>query len=254
MGYCSYSKYFVLSCVKLIQILTLKSNAYLVDTKRFERHEPVFFVWGRSTGDILAYVSDDWSSSLQEFGETVTVALDESQATVRVWHKALIFKLPSYGFCPSYCNFISVFLCGRSIAVVVGGYCSSFIGISGGVLQGPVLSPALFLLFISVLPRDFCPVHSYANGCTLSYSTHFNHRPTKRTESKNDALAPLILTSPSSPTVAGKILLLSLPPKLSNFNWISYLDNNPVIFNVYNRLMLRPLHIFGAYLSKDCRC
>ena len=80
----------------------------------------------RSTGGLLALLSDTWSSSSLEFGESFVVALDISKAFDRVWHKALISKLPSFGIYPSLCNLISGFLSGRSIAAVVNSHRSSF--------------------------------------------------------------------------------------------------------------------------------
>ena len=68
------------------------------------------FRQGRSTGDLLAFLTECLSSSLRDFGETFAVALDTSKAFDRVWHKAIISKLPSYGFYSSLCNFISNFL------------------------------------------------------------------------------------------------------------------------------------------------
>merc|ERR1712035_103855 len=76
------------------------------------------FCKGRSTGDLLAFLTDFWSSSLRDFGETFSIALDISKAFDRVWHKSLISKLSSYGLYPSLCSFISSFLSNRSIAVV----------------------------------------------------------------------------------------------------------------------------------------
>ena len=52
----------------------------------------------RSTGDLLSYLTHVWSSSLKNFGESFIVALDISKAFDRVWHKALLAKLPAYGF------------------------------------------------------------------------------------------------------------------------------------------------------------
>ena len=49
----------------------------------------------RSTGDLLSLLSDSLSSTLRGFGESFAVALDISKAFDRVWHKALISKLPS---------------------------------------------------------------------------------------------------------------------------------------------------------------
>ena len=98
-----------------------------------------------------------------------------SKAFDKVWHKALIFKLISFGFYPSLCNFISDFLSGRSIAAVVDGHRSDFIAINSGVFQGSVLSPTLFLIFINdLLSITSSPIHYFADdstGITHSDST-----------------------------------------------------------------------------------
>ncbi len=104
------------------------------------------FRTGRSTSD-LALLADSWSSSLSCFSENFVVALDISKAFNRVCHKALLSKLPSYGFYPALCSFLSSFLSGCYIAAVVDGHCSTPKPINSGVPQGSVLSPTLFLLF-----------------------------------------------------------------------------------------------------------
>ncbi len=70
--------------------------------------------------------------------------LDISKAFDRVWHKALLSKLPSYGFYPDLCSFLSSYLSGRSIAAVVDGHCSTRKPINSGVPQGSVLSLNLY--------------------------------------------------------------------------------------------------------------
>ncbi len=107
--------------------------------------------------------------------------LDISKAFDRVWHKALLSKLLSYGFYTALCSFLSSFLSGRSIAAVVDGHCSTAEPINSGVPQGSVLSPTLFLLFINdLLSVTNCPIHSYAHDTTLHYSTSFDRHPKKQ--------------------------------------------------------------------------
>ncbi len=109
------------------------------------------FYKGRSTGDLLTPFTDSWSSSLSRFGETFSVALNISKAFDRVWHKSLLSKLPSCGFYPFLCSFISSFLYSLFISTMVDGHCYSPKSIKSGAPLGSVLSLTLFLLFISDL-------------------------------------------------------------------------------------------------------
>src|SRR6201990_752335 len=134
-----------------------------------------------STGDLLLILSDSWPSALQHLGESFAVAIDISKAFDRVWHKALISKLPSFGIYPSLCSLLSDFLSGRSIAAVADGHCSSYKSINSGVPQGSVLSPTLFLLFINdLLSITSYPIHSYADDSILHYSIQFERRPSQQ--------------------------------------------------------------------------
>ncbi len=90
---------------------------------------------GRSTGDLLAFLFNSWSSSLSSFGETFAVALDISKAFDRVWYKSLFSKLPSYGFYNSLCTLISSFLSDHSISAVLDCHCPTPITINSGVPQ-----------------------------------------------------------------------------------------------------------------------
>ena len=152
------------------------------------------FQQGRSTGDLLTILTNSWSSSLRDYGESYAIALDISKAFDRVWHKSLVSKLPSYGFYPSLCTFISNFLSGRSIAAVVDGHCSSSKAINSGVPQGSVLSPTLFLIFINdLLTCTSNPIHSYADDSTLHLSIRFPQRPSQQLlqQTRDEAMAHL---------------------------------------------------------------
>ena len=138
----------------------------------------------RSTGDLLSYLSHIWSSALGNYGESFVIALDISKAFDRVWHKALISKLPRYGFTPLICQLISSFLSERSISALVEGATSCSFPINSGVPQGSILSPTLFLLFIDdLLSSCSNPLHAYADDSTLHTSSSFAAQPSAEARS-----------------------------------------------------------------------
>ena len=113
------------------------------------------------------------------FGESFVVTLDISKAFDRVWHKALLAKLPAYGFALSFCKLISNFLSNRFISVVDGTTSASFL-VSSGVPQGSVLLSTLFLLFINDLLHAFA---SYVHS--LHKSSSFQCQPSSNVLSQS---------------------------------------------------------------------
>ncbi|CAK1593568.1 unnamed protein product [Parnassius mnemosyne] len=81
---------------------------------------------GRSAGDLLVYLTHRWAEAVESKGEALAVSLDIAKAFDRVWHKALLSKLPSYRLPEKLCNWITSFLADRGIKVVVDGACSDF--------------------------------------------------------------------------------------------------------------------------------
>ena len=215
------------------------------------------FRQGRSTGDLLCFLTESWSSSFRDFGETFAVGLDISKAFDRVWHKALISKLPSYGFYPSLCNFISSFLSDRSIAAVVDGHCSSLKSINSGVPQGSVLSPTLFLLFINdLLNQTSCPIHSYADDTTLHFSTSFRRRPTLQEVNRSRREATERLTSDLSKISDwGRANLVLFNASKTQFLHLSTRhnlpDNYPLFFDDTQLFPSSTLNILGLSFTHN---
>ena len=108
----------------------------------------------RSTADLLTVVSDRIARAFNRSGATQAVTLDISKTFDRVWHAGLLHKLKSYGISGQIFCLISSFLSNRQLRVVLDGKSSQEYPINAGVLQGSILGPTLFLLYINDFPDD----------------------------------------------------------------------------------------------------
>ena len=80
-----------------------------------------------------------------------------------------------FGLHHTLINWIGSFLSDRSIAVRVDGFLSNLQSIKAGVLQGSVIFPVLFILFIDdLLTSTSSSIHSFADDTFLSPSFSFN--------------------------------------------------------------------------------
>ncbi|XP_063540969.1 uncharacterized protein LOC134749894 [Cydia strobilella] len=147
---------------------------------------------GRSAGDLLVYLTHRWAQAIETKGEALAVSLDIAKAFDRVWHKALLSKLPSYGLPERLCVWVSSFLADRSIKVVVDGECSDSMSVNAGVPQGCVLSPTLFLLHINDM-LQISGIHCYADDSTgdASYTGRTNISRENVIESRNKLVSEI---------------------------------------------------------------
>ena len=74
---------------------------------------------------------------------------DISKAFDKVWHAGLLFKLKNMGITEELLAWISNYLLDRQQRVVLQGESSCWADINGGVPQGSVLGPLLFLVYIN---------------------------------------------------------------------------------------------------------
>ena len=70
-----------------------------------------------------------------------------------VWHDVLLYELKLLGIRGRYYNLIQSFLHNRHQRVALSGESSKWSLVETSILQGSILSPLLFLIFINDLPQ-----------------------------------------------------------------------------------------------------
>ena len=97
--------------------------------------------------------------------------IDFTSAFDKVWGEGVVYKLIKCGLRGNLLKIIDNFFHDRKIAVVINNVNSDRKSISAGTPQGSALSPMLFNLMMSDLPKqDNIKIYSYADDVMLASS------------------------------------------------------------------------------------
>ncbi|CAB3387627.1 Hypothetical predicted protein [Cloeon dipterum] len=124
----------------------------------------------RSCTTMLLKTLDNWTAALDSSsGQHVhAVFLDWAKAFDRVPHQRLLSKLQHHGVGGEVLRWLKNFLVGRSQFVRFGGARSEPCEVTSGVIQGSVLGPLLFNIYVSDLPAALkTNLVQYADDCTV---------------------------------------------------------------------------------------
>ena len=130
------------------------------------------FLSKRSVGGSMVHFFDWIAKAIDTGAGIVVIYLDIRKAFDVVSHDILLSKLRNAGVVGTIYRWIASYLSGRSQATSVAGSISSFQSIPSGVVQGSVLGPVFFLLFINDIVHSisFGTPFLFADDLKIAYS------------------------------------------------------------------------------------
>ena len=129
---------------------------------------------GYSTNHALTSLTEMIRKALDKGKFACGVFIDLLKAFDTVDHGILLSKLNHYGVRGASYQWFKSYLTGRQPFTAIAHLKSDFCSINYGVLQGLVMGPILFLLYINDLNRAILhsKVHRFADDTNFLYTSH----------------------------------------------------------------------------------
>ena len=159
-----------LSAIDKIFQRVLAKYIVTITNKIWKNNKQYGFLPGRSTMDAILQVIEDWSKASDHHKQLLAIFFDFEKAFDLVDHALLLTKLSKY--LPVWLiSWLASYLTERRQRVKVFGFETEWLRVEGGVIQGSVIGPILFILFIVDI-NDYLPqeaeLEKYADDI-LSY-------------------------------------------------------------------------------------
>jgi len=131
------------------------------------------FIQGRSTTTALLSFYDFITDALDKNLSIHAIFFDFAKAFDKVSHEIMMLRMKQHGFRGKPYNWLLNFLTDRTQRVKIGTKVSEILPVSSGIIQGSVLGPTLFNVFINEIDYclDHCHILKYADDIRIFRSS-----------------------------------------------------------------------------------
>src|SRR5664279_51238 len=165
-----------IACKIMKRVISADMLHYLRKNNVITKHQHGFLT-RRSTSSNLLETLQDWTLTVKDRQSVVVAYIDFSKAFDCVSREKLLFKLAKCGITENLYKWIEHFLSHRTQQTRIGHSLSSCVDLISGVVQGSVLGPLLFLVYINDVINIFdgrCTCKLYADDVKIYTTVSFD--------------------------------------------------------------------------------